>query len=185
MDEFQNNNFSQGTNQPNNAGQPVYSQPVAQPQPNAQGSYQQPNVQGSYQQPGVQGGYQQPYQGQPAGAPNNGNYYYRQQPNDLNQPYAGGSGNAPYTPSPYAPQQVPEEISMWKYLGMMWIMALPIVGLVLMIIWAFSNDGINRRNYARAVLLNIIITLFLTMILWGAVAALVLQIMRTLPDYAY
>ena len=151
MDEYQNNNFSQGVNEPNSPAQPAYP-----PQPAGQ--------------PGPQGNYQQAYQGQP-GAPG-GNYYYRQQPNS---PYPGGPGNMPY--NPYV-QQMPEEISMWKYLGMMWVMALPIVGLVLMIIWAFSNEGINRRNYARAVLLNMVIAIVLSIFLWGTMMAIMLQIMR-------
>ena len=162
MDDYQNNNFSQGA-EPNSPGQSAYP-----PQPAGQ--------------PGAQGGYQQAYQGQPTGAPN-GNYY-RQQPNP---PYPGGPGNAPYNPyaqNPYA-QQVPEEISMWKYLGMMWVMALPVVGLVLMIIWAFSNDGINRRNYAWAVLLNMVIALVLGVLLWGTVVAVIFQIMRMAPQYVY
>lgn len=151
MDEYQNNNFSQGVNEPNSPVQPAYPpQPVGQP--------------------GPQGNYQQAYQGQ-SGAPG-GNYYYRQQPNP---PYPGGPGNMPY--NPYV-QQMPEEISMWKYLGMMWVMALPIVGLVLMIIWAFSNEGINRRNYARAVLLNMVIAMVLGIFLWGTMMAIMLQIMR-------
>lgn len=137
MDEYQNNNFSQGVNEPNSPVQPAYPpQPAGQP-----------------------------------GAPG-GNYYYRQQPNS---PYPGGPGNMPY--NPYV-QQMPEEISMWKYLGMMWVMALPIVGLVLMIIWAFSNEGINRRNYARAVLLNMVIAIVLSIFLWGTMMAIMLQIMR-------
>ena len=157
MDEYQNNNFSQGGNEPNSSVQPAYS-------PQSAG------------QPGGQGNYQQAYQGQP-GAPG-GNYYYRQQPNS---PYPGGPGNMPY--HPYV-QQMPEEISMWKYLGMMWVMVIPIVGLVLMIIWAFSNDGINRRNYARAVLLNMVIAIVLSIFLWGTMMAIMLQIMR-MSQYVY
>ena len=152
MDEYQNNNFSQGVNEPNSPAQPAYP-----PQPAGQ--------------PGPQGNYQQAYQERPSGAPGE-NYYYRQQPN---APYSGGPGNMPY--NPYV-QQMPEEISMWKYLGMMWVMALPIVGLVLMIIWAFSNEGINRRNYARAVLLNMVIAMALGIFLWGTMMAIMLQIMR-------
>ena len=158
MDEYQNNNFSQGENEPNSPVQPAYP-------PQSAG------------QPGGQGNYQQAYQGQPSGA-SGGNYYYRQQPN---APYSGGPGNMPY--HPYV-QQMPEEISMWKYLGMMWVMAIPIVGLVLMIIWAFSNDGINRRNYARAVLLNMVIAIVLSIFLWGTMMAIMLQIMR-MSQYVY
>ena len=151
MDEYQNNNFSQKENGSNSFSQPTYPQ--------------------SGNQPGAQGNYQQTYQGHPAGVPG-GNYYYRQQPNP---PYPGGPGNMPY--NPYV-QQMPEEISMWKYLGMMWVMAIPIVGLVLMIIWAFSNDGINRRNYARAILLNMVIAIVLSIFLWGTIMAIMLQVMR-------
>lgn len=156
MDEYQNqnNNVSPAGNGPS---QPVYPQSAGQP--------------------GGQGNYQQAYQGQPSGAPG-GNYYYRQQPNS---PYPGGPGNMPY--NPYV-QQMPEEISMWKYLGMMWVMAIPIVGLVLMIIWAFSNEGINRRNYARAVLLNMVIAIVLSIFLWGTMMAIMLQIMR-MSQYVY
>ncbi|RRD94577.1 hypothetical protein EII17_07270 [Clostridiales bacterium COT073_COT-073] len=99
--------------------------------------------------------------------------YYSYGPN---QAYSGGN----YPPQGYAyPTQpnMPEEISVWKYLGMMWVSVIPFIGIIVILIWAFSSDQINRRNYARAVLLNIVISLVLGFVMWGAMMALFMQMM--------
>lgn len=48
---------------------------------------------------------------------------------------------------------IPEQyrpISAWGYFGYNILFALPIVGFILLIVFSFSNENINRRNYARS-----------------------------------
>ena len=70
----------------------------------------------------------------------------------------------------YAPQPVYQAIpqnanvapvlSLGNYLGMMLLAAIPTVGFILLLVWAFSSgENPNKKNYARAALLvNVIIT---------------------------
>lgn len=95
-----------------------------QNQSSPQGQYGGP--QGQYS--GPQGQYSGP-QGQ-YGAP-----VYSQAPVDMNE------NNLPYRFRP---------ISMWGYFGYQFLFAIPVVGLILAIVWSFSSDNINRRNYARS-----------------------------------
>lgn len=47
-------------------------------------------------------------------------------------------------PSEYRP------LSPWAYFGYNILFCIPIVGLILLIIYSFNNENINRRNYARS-----------------------------------
>ncbi len=49
-----------------------------------------------------------------------------------------------YEEKKYAP------ISAWGYFGYELLFCLPVAGLVLLIVFSFSNKNINRRNFARA-----------------------------------
>lgn len=47
----------------------------------------------------------------------------------------------------------PEEyrpISAWGYVGYSLLFSLPLVGLILLIVFAFNDDNYNRRSYARS-----------------------------------
>lgn len=81
----------------------------------------------------------------------------------LNQPYQSGA------PSPYLNQdpsyrsyQDESIMTTGSWFVTMLITAIPIVGIVMILIWAFGSTGnTNRRNYARAVLIWAIISLVL------------------------
>ena len=120
------------------------------------------------------------------------NYQYGGQiPPQGQPPYYGG--NQAYSAGGYPPTgyvypnkgHVPEEISTWKYLGMMWIGVIPIVGIIMILIWAFSDDQINRRNYARAILLNIVISFVFAFLTWGILMAFLVQMMDMMSQPMY
>lgn len=51
------------------------------------------------------------------------------------------------------PENVPENyrpLSAWAYFGYGILFSIPLVGLILLIVFSFSNENINRRNYARS-----------------------------------
>jgi len=61
--------------------------------------------------------------------------------------------------------------------GWMWIMfvtAIPIVGLVMMIVWAFTGDNESRKNYFRAIFvwLFLLIALLVVLSLLGNLPAI-------------
>ena len=47
-------------------------------------------------------------------------------------------------PSNYKP------LSAWAYFGYQLLFAIPFVGFILLLVFAFNNDNINRRNFARS-----------------------------------
>lgn len=55
-------------------------------------------------------------------------------------------------------------ISAWGYIGYQILFSLPILGLILMIVFACSNEKVNRRNYARANLILIVISAIFTVV---------------------
>ncbi|MBO4894838.1 MAG: zinc-ribbon domain-containing protein [Clostridia bacterium] len=71
-------------------------------------------------------------------APVQPHYSYMQQPG-YNQP----SPQADYTPK-FKP------LSPWAYVGYNILFAIPVIGLILLIVFSFDDENINRRNYARS-----------------------------------
>ena len=59
-------------------------------------------------------------------------------------------------------------LSIGNYLIMMLVGAIPVVGLIMMLVWAFSGSAnTNRKNYARSVLIMMLVVLVLS-IIFGA-----------------
>ncbi|HEX5167948.1 MAG TPA: hypothetical protein VFW11_02155 [Cyclobacteriaceae bacterium] len=55
------------------------------------------------------------------------------------------------------------------------IAAIPLVGIVMLFVWAFgSNDNINKANWAKATLIWAAIAIVLSFFMWGTIAALFL-----------
>ena len=125
-----------------------------------QTAYQQPQYQQAYQnyQQSYQQSYQQPYTQQP----------YTQQPvyNNINV--------NPQIPDNYKP------ISPWGYLGYSILFAIPILGLILLIVFSFSDANINRRNYARSIWCALLVGIIITIILVILAALLGISIMSYL-----
>jgi len=71
-------------------------------------------------------------------------------------------------PSGYSPEYKP--IGAWGYIGYNILFSIPIVGFILLIVFAVSRDNINRRNYARSFLLVMLIV-FVLVILFAILAA--------------
>lgn len=72
-------------------------------------------------------------------------------------------------PSGYSPEYKP--IGAWGYIGYNILFSLPIVGIILLIVFACSNENINRRNYARSFLLVMLIAIVLAVV-FGILAAI-------------
>lgn len=81
----------------------------------------------------------------------------------------------------YAHAQVPQAaypdsapLGVGQYLLMMLITAIPVVGLIMMLVWAFDgNTNVNRRNYARATLILGAIAIALAIIFSGLLVAMI------------
>lgn len=159
-------------------GQPQapYGQaPYGQPQPQA--PYGQPpegQPQAPYGQPQPQAPYGQPqYQRQQFQPTTNYSSTYHQQGNPQGMP--------PYQ-MPVAAGEEPLRVS--QYIGMMIVGALPLIGFIMLLVWAFGGSyNTNKRNYARAILL---LSVILTVVSIAAIILLTLigsSLITSINDY--
>ena len=55
------------------------------------------------------------------------------------------------------------------------ICAIPLVGFVMLFVWAFGSEGNpNRANWAKAALIWMVIAFALVIVMWGTIAAIFL-----------
>lgn len=55
------------------------------------------------------------------------------------------------------------------------ICAIPLVGFIMLFVWAFGSDGNpNRANWAKAALIWMVIVFALVILMWGTIAAIFL-----------
>lgn len=69
----------------------------------------------------------------------------------------------------FTADNVPPELrplSPWAYFGLTLLFSIPVVGLICLIVFSFSNANINRRNFARSYFIGLLITVILVAILY-------------------
>ena len=71
-------------------------------------------------------------------------------------------------------------ISAWGYIGYQILFSLPILGLILMIVFACSNEKVNRRNYARANLILIVISAIFTVVAFVLAGPAIMEVFEEL-----
>ena len=87
-----------------------------------------------------------------------------------------------YTPSAPAAQPVSTAYYFW----MMLLFAVPVVGLIVCLVTAFSGEDASRKNFSRAVLIWILVAIVLSIIVAIAIAAVGGSIMNILfNSYRY
>lgn len=91
---------------------------------------------------------------------------------------------APGKDSPYQP------ISTWGYVGINFIMAVPILNLVMLIVWACGGcRKVNKRNMARGIFLTMLISLvvgiIMTILGLTVFRNIYYEIMENLPYYGF
>lgn len=91
---------------------------------------------------------------------------------------------APGKDSPYQP------ISTWGYVGINFIMAVPILNLVMLIVWACGGcRKVNKRNMARGIFLTMLISLvvgiIITILGLTVFRNIYYEIMENLPYYGF
>ena len=67
-------------------------------------------------------------------------------------------------------------ISMGSWMGMMFVTAIPVIGLIMMLVWAFAGENDSRKNYFRAIFSWVLILMIL-----GVAAGLVLTHFGGMP----
>lgn len=89
--------------------------------------------------------------------------------NSQNCNYCGAPTNTHKSPSqPYTHEDT-SPLSMGNFFVMMLIAAIPIVNIIILCVWAFGSDvNVNRKNYARAQLIIILIAMLISIWFWGS-----------------
>ena len=89
-----------------------------------------------------------------------------------------------YEESKYRP------LSPWAYFGYTVLFSLPLIGLVMLFVFSFSNKNINRRNFARsyfcalALVLIIAVIIFVLNYIFPAAVKFVSKITKNLFDFS-
>ena len=56
-------------------------------------------------------------------------------------------------------------LSPWAYFGYSLLFCIPVVGLISLIVLAFNNNNINRRNFARSFFVSALVAVIVVLIL--------------------
>lgn len=99
--------------------------------------------------------------------------------NSQNCNYCGAPTNAPQSASNQSPyiQEDTSPLSVGNFLVMMLIAAIPILNIIMLCVWAFgSGSNVNRKNYARAQLIIMLIAMAVSIVLWSSLIGLLISI---------
>jgi hypothetical protein len=108
-----------------------------------------------------------------ANTQNSPNYSYQQNVPPYSYPSSPTQIEAPPSPnSPYAP------VSVGAFIGVMLLMAVPLVNLIMLFVWAFgSSTKISLKNYARAslilMLIGIVLAIIFSLVLGSAITGII------------
>ena len=72
-------------------------------------------------------------------------------------------------------------ISAWGYVGYQLLFSLPLIGFILLIVFAFDSSNINRRNFAR----SYFCILLLSIIFIGIFVGLIIALGLSLDDFSF
>lgn len=78
-----------------------------------------------------------------------------------------------YQPQTVYPNPNKEVMTMGQWLITTLILAIPCVGFIMALVWAFGDGNENRKNYCRATLIWMVIGIVLCVIFYGAIFAMV------------
>lgn len=94
-----------------------------------------------------------------------------------NYQYGQPAGGYPAAPAS-------EPLTVGQYIGMMILSGLPLVGFILLLVWAFGSEAnLNKKNYAKAVLLLMVIGVALSILFSIVFGGIFATIMSSIDSY--
>ena len=103
-------------------------------------------------------------------------------------PYQQGYASPPPPPQAttyYAPSNT-EPLRVGQYILMFILLSIPIVGFILTLVWAFGGSvNLNKKNYARAVLILAVIGIVLSILFGAAILSAILGMLNSLSYSLY
>jgi hypothetical protein len=89
-----------------------------------------------------------------------------------------------YIPPQPAVRPETEPLRVSQYLGMLLLLCIPIVNIVLLFVWGFgSSVNVNKKNYARAVLILAAIGIVLSILFSAAITSMFLSMFNNISYY--
>ena len=91
-----------------------------------------------------------------------------------------------YAPQPaaYSGQPGTEPLRVGQYMGMLLLMCVPILGVILLFVWSFGGSvNLNKKNYARAMLIVCAIGLILSIIFGAALTSIIGELLGGMGGY--
>lgn len=68
-----------------------------------------------------------------------------------------------------------EPLTVGSYLLMFLVMALPFINLIMLFVWAFGDSNLNRKNFAKAGLIMIVISIVLSFVFAALMGTVMMQ----------
>ena len=62
-------------------------------------------------------------------------------------------------------------LSPWAYFGYQLLFTIPLIGFIFLLVFAFNNDNINRRNFARSYFCSLILAIIIILIMVAIVTS--------------
>jgi hypothetical protein len=91
---------------------------------------------------------------------------------------------APPQPAAYSGQPGTEPLRVGQYIGMLLLMCVPILGVILLFVWSFGGSvNLNKKNYARAMLIVCAIGLILSIIFGAALTSIIGELLGGMGGY--
>lgn len=91
---------------------------------------------------------------------------------------------APPAPASYSPQPGREPLRVIQYIGMFLLTSIPLVGLILLFVWSFGGSvNLNKKNFARAMLILSVIGVILSIIFGAILANIIGELLRNMDGY--
>ena len=101
----------------------------------------------------------------PIGGERTDRSYQAPPPGNNTVPDYGAASNRDYydaadrLPAQYRP------LSAWAYFGYSLLFAIPLIGLIINLVFCFSDENINRRNFARSMWCALLISLVIALVI--------------------
>jgi hypothetical protein len=92
--------------------------------------------------------------------------------------------HTPPQPAAYSGQPGTEPLRVGQYIGMLLLMCVPILGVILLFVWSFGGSvNLNKKNYARAMLIVCAIGLILSIIFGAALTSAIREMLGGIEIY--
>lgn len=94
------------------------------------------------------------------------------------EPYAAPQFSNLTTPKVEVEDNTADIVSTWSFVGWRIIEMIPIVGFIVMIVFALDKSERNRANYAKAYFLIMVIQILLFVLFYSTIVGFIMQLAR-------